>query len=114
MPSTQAEKYPHLRRAAARLDALKLAAGCVDCGYNKHPAALHFDHRDPETKLKALGWEPDTSRLHTRARLERYVTHVTAYCDVRCASCHAERTAAARQYTSTPRREQKALADTLW
>lgn len=83
MPSTQAEKYPHLRRAAARLDALKLEAGCVDCGYNKHPAALHFDHRDPETKLKALGWEPD-------------------------------RSAAARQYTSTPRREQKALADTLW
>ena len=26
------------------LDAYKLSIGCIDCGYNAHHAALHFDH----------------------------------------------------------------------
>jgi hypothetical protein len=30
--------------ARAFVDKIKLARGCTDYGYNKHPAALEFDH----------------------------------------------------------------------
>ena len=32
----------------ARIDKLKMAAGCQICGYNAHPAALSFDHFNPD------------------------------------------------------------------
>lgn len=80
------------------LDAMKLAAGCADCGYRAHPAALHFDHRDPATKRRDLGWVDDRSKLTTRRRLTRYLEHVETYCDIRCANCHAVRTMTERHW----------------
>ena len=41
-------KFYKERRTA--LDTIKTQSGCVDCGYNEHPAALQFDHIDPKTK----------------------------------------------------------------
>jgi len=82
----------NVKRAAEALDAYKLDRGCQDCGYRKHPAALHFDHVDPAMKLAALGWFPDRSKLVTPARLKTYLRHVERYCEVRCANCHTERT----------------------
>src|ERR1035438_1249037 len=32
------------------LQKIKMASGCVDCGYNLHPAALDFDHLVPSEK----------------------------------------------------------------
>lgn len=32
------------------INEIKMERGCVDCGYAPHPAALHFDHRDPSAK----------------------------------------------------------------
>lgn len=80
-----------VRLAARTLDALKLASGCVDCGYREHPAALQFDHVDPATKRRDLGWQVDRTRLTSDAKLTRYLDHVQAYCQVRCANCHAVR-----------------------
>ena len=82
----------HLRDAARVLDLYKTSRGCADCGYRAHPAALHFDHIDPQTKLPELGWQESRSKLTTRPRFERYLQHVEAYCEVRCANCHAVRT----------------------
>ena len=77
--------YYKKRYAAARvrLDAMKMAVGCIDCGYNKHPAALDYDHIGPKLRNVAqmlLGnWE----------RLLREVDK----CVVRCANCHRIKTA---------------------
>jgi hypothetical protein len=91
--TSKAVRDAHLAAVAHTLDALKIAAGCIDCGYNQHPRALHFDHRDPQTKRAALGWYDDRSKLLSKARLAKYLHHVETYCDVRCANCHAVRSA---------------------
>lgn len=103
MPSSPEVKYRRRREATAQagavLEAYKLAAGCLDCGFSAHPAALHFDHRDPSTKLKELGWYSDRSLVFNKTRLARFLAHVEKYCDVRCANCHSIRTAQSGQYT---------------
>lgn len=95
MPSTPEARARMARRnldeAARILDSLKTATGCTDCGYRTHPAALHFDHIDRSTKRRELGWYPDRSRLTTKRRLQAFLAHVTTYCEVRCANCHAVR-----------------------
>ncbi len=63
------------------LDAFKVKAGCVDCGYRSHHAALHFDHVRGKKKLnvsfaKSIG--------QARSEIEK--------CEVRCANCHAVKT----------------------
>ena len=62
----------------------KLAAGCMDCGYNKHFAALQFDHRPGEIKLFDLA----KSKWHTITKVKQEM----AKCDVVCANCHSIRT----------------------
>jgi len=70
---------------------MKLERGCVDCGYNAHPAALEFDHRDPADKDPLLvGGRTISSQLQRRWE---WVLAEVAKCDVRCANCHAVRTA---------------------
>lgn len=66
----------------------KKANGCEECGYNKHPAALHLDHINPDSKLvSATGKRvsPGTmlsySRIVFQAELDK--------CRVLCANCHA-------------------------
>lgn len=78
--------------AGRTIRALKMAAGCCDCGYREHPDALQFDHRDPATKRRDLGWRDCRSKLWNLTRLNAYLEHVAIYCDVRCANCHAIRT----------------------
>lgn len=65
------------------LAALKLTAGCIDCGYRKDPARLHFDHRDGTVKEFniAVGWGASWERL--LAEIEK--------CEVRCNPCHERR-----------------------
>lgn len=83
------EKYKIVRaknRAKRRgeMDEIKLARGCIDCGYNLAPEALHFDHRDPAEKEFSVGlriWSSWAKLLVEMAK-----------CDVRCANCHAIRT----------------------
>lgn len=73
-----------LRRQAIQewLRELKLASGCVDCGYNANVDALEWDHVDPEQKLCWVG------RNNTWASVKREMDK----CVVRCANCHKIRT----------------------
>ncbi len=54
----------------------KLAAGCANCGFSKHPAALDFDHVGE--KKFTVGNAPSLRRL----------VQEIAKCVVRCANCH--------------------------
>ena len=65
-------------------DDYKMERGCKVCGYNKHPAALHFHHRRSEEKLFEVSqWR---SRVYA---LDTLLTEMNK-CDVICANCHAE------------------------
>ncbi len=62
---------------------IKMERGCAVCGYDKHPAALHFDHIDPSTKKYSLG---------NNTVPKSKVLEEIAKCQVLCANCHAEKT----------------------
>jgi hypothetical protein len=68
----------------AFLDTIKVEFGCVDCGFNAAPEALHFDHRDKHTKRFQVGDSATRSAESLWAEI--------AKCDVRCANCHSIRT----------------------
>jgi hypothetical protein len=71
------------RRRQRKLDEvnrIKTESGCVDCGWNVHPAGLEFDH-DPEfVKVEAVSRLIPFSMDRIRAEI--------AKCDVVCANCH--------------------------
>lgn len=73
----------HLR-GRAFLWSLKSKSGCVDCGWNGHPAALDFDHIDPKTKRHGVG------RLTKRP--QELILREVAKCVIRCANCHRIKT----------------------
>jgi hypothetical protein len=72
------------KRRRAFLDALKLEAGCIDCGYNEYPCALDFDHRDPSDKTFNVG--------HGFGYNLDFLLEEIAKCDVRCSNCHRVKT----------------------
>lgn len=82
-----------LNRAAirARLGEIKVAAGCVDCGYNAHPNALDFDHVDG-TKVAGLSVMAQNQVAWSKIEAE------VAKCVVRCANCHRIKTIESREY----------------
>jgi transposase len=71
-------------RRRAKLKLIDAAGGsCILCGYDRHPAALHFHHLDPTEKRCTL------SRAgHTR-NLEEALEEAKK-CVLLCANCHAE------------------------
>jgi hypothetical protein len=78
-------------RTAARvtfLAEIKLKSGCVDCGFNKHPDALHFDHVRGR-KSFSFGGEG-------RYKPWKELYAEMAKCEVRCANCHSIKTAERR------------------
>jgi hypothetical protein len=91
-----ANRNDYIRREVARINkyrienralmlAYLLAHPCVDCGAT-NPVLLDFDHRDPAEK------KGNVSELAAR-KPWRLVLIEIAKCDVRCANCHARRTA---------------------
>jgi hypothetical protein len=60
---------------------IKIKSGCLKCGFNTHPAALEFHHRDPSTKKFRLGESRNYSWEACLVEIEK--------CDVLCANCHA-------------------------
>jgi hypothetical protein len=75
------------RRQVERVATIKLERGCIDCGFRAHPAALQFDHRDPNDKVAGVSF------LAMRSAPWAVIEAEIAKCDVRCANCHAIRTA---------------------
>jgi predicted nucleic acid-binding Zn-ribbon protein len=65
----------------------KLDRGCADCGYNKIPEALEFDHT-ADDKVRAVAF-----LLTQNVPFEQVVDEMEK-CDVVCANCHRERTVA--------------------
>jgi hypothetical protein len=69
---------------------------CMDCGFKPaHYAQMHFDHRDPKTKVGNVG---NMASSASAGRLEAEI----AKCDLVCANCHALRTVR-RGITGRPR-----------
>jgi hypothetical protein len=71
-------------RNQARIDEIKLARGCLDCGYDKDPRALDFDHLGTEPKIAGI------SEMITY-KWDRILTEIDKCC-VRCANCHRIKT----------------------
>lgn len=59
-----------------------LGGECSVCGYQKYYGALHFHHKDPETK--DMTWTK--LRLHSWDRVLQELDK----CELLCANCHAE------------------------
>jgi len=57
---------------------------CMDCNGRFLSFVMHFDHRDPKTKIESI------SRMHS-CSLEMIKNEI-AKCDIVCANCHAVRT----------------------
>lgn len=86
------------RRFAARrrewMQQEKLKCGCIDCGYNKHPAALDFDHVRGKKRFEVSKIKRSLKALKAEI----------AKCVVRCSNCHRIKTFNARQIAKDKRR----------
>lgn len=66
------------------IGAIKLKAGCADCGYRKYAEALDFDHlRDKTHDVGGM--------CNARFSKERILLEI-GKCEVVCANCHRHRT----------------------
>lgn len=76
---------PKMKRDGLRqwVRKLKMALGCSKCGYWICARALHFHHKDPETKNFEI------SRACTNKNRAQVLEEL-AKCRVLCANCHAE------------------------
>ena len=87
------EEIRRRRQNCVKMDARRRAAmgvlkhymgGCMDCGFNGHPAALDFDHRVGTDKCKNIGGM-------LRYPWAKILTEISK-CDLVCANCHRIRT----------------------
>lgn len=81
----RAASRARFERMIAQVNAIKIAAGCTDCGFAGHPSALDFDHIDPATKVANV-----SSLIRRRPWIQ--VAAEIAKCEVVCANCHRIRT----------------------
>ena len=65
------------------LSGYKTGIGCVDCGYNKHPAALQLDHEGKKS-IDIADARSSIKRLQEEIK--------NGECKVRCANCHSIKT----------------------
>lgn len=72
------------------MNALKLATGCMDCGYMAHVEALEYDHRPGEKKIDNVS---AMVRQPGRYSWDDVLAEI-AKCDLVCANCHRVRTTA--------------------
>ena len=85
---TNTAKSPRARKRAAKwrlAQIIKSDKGCVDCGYNKSPYALQFDHISDNKKANVSNLiRSDYSWVTIKAEIDK--------CEIVCANCHAIRT----------------------
>ena len=85
----RSESVARRRRKVKAILIAEAGGSCRLCGYEGHPAALHFHHLEPGAKRFALS-QQGVARSLERARAE------AAKCVLLCANCHAEVEAGAR------------------
>ena len=77
---------------------IKMASGCIDCGYAAHAEALQFDHTSDDKK-------GNVSDLIRSDYSWTTIVNEINKCEVRCANCHAVRTSQRKRvlegYSST-------------
>ena len=71
------------RRRRKLLDAIQLAIGCVECGYDENPVALQFDH--------VRGIKEWTVSSGITRNIYGLLDEIEK-CEVVCANCHMVRT----------------------
>jgi len=71
-----AQTNERITKVRRYLDVIKVKCGCVDCGYNKHPAALDFDHVNGKKILVS------SCKSIAAANIE------IEKCEARCSNCH--------------------------
>jgi ribosomal protein L32 len=64
---------------------IKIASGCIDCGYAAHAEALQFDHTGDDKK-------GNVSDLIRSDYSWTTIVNEINKCEVRCANCHAVKT----------------------
>ena len=82
-------RSPRARKRGAKwrlAGMIKLAQGCVDCGYNEHAIALQFDH------VRGIK-KSNVSDLIRRDYSWKTILKEIEKCEVRCSNCHAVMTA---------------------
>ncbi len=72
-------------RNRKRIKEYKLSKGCIDCGYNKHPAALEFDHLPQYIKINTVASLCYAAWDKIQAEIDK--------CEVVCSNCHSIRSA---------------------
>lgn len=70
---------------------LKLERGCAVCGYNSHPAALHFNHISGDKHFD-ISQDPKKAWGKLMAEVDK--------CEVLCANCHGIHTYENRHWHS--------------
>ena len=76
---------PLVDRKMKKIHDYQLERGCADCGYNRNPAALEFDHLPGTEKLFNIGEEIGNKSVESLwSEIEK--------CEVVCANCHNIRT----------------------
>jgi hypothetical protein len=81
-PRKYAREKKHRRFVRHLSNEVKLFMGCKQCGYNAHPKALEFHHRDPKTK------DFNVSAAVSGIGIVKFLTEISK-CDILCANCHA-------------------------
>lgn len=79
----RADSVARRRRKVKTILVAEAGGACMLCGYDRHPGALQFHHRDPAQKRFSLSAQGVTRSLE-RAREE------ARKCALLCANCHAE------------------------
>ncbi len=79
----RSERVAARRRRVKAILVEEAGGACRLCGYDRHPAALAFHHRDPETKAFGLA-RRGVTRSVAEARRE------AGKCVLLCSNCHAE------------------------
>ena len=86
-PENLEKRHQYLRDLWAErrelVNQIKMDSGCVDCGYNEHPAALQFDHVVGDKEFN-IGCRISSSWERVQKEIDK--------CVVRRACCHAVRT----------------------
>ena len=124
MKLTSDEYRKYLRdKRYRRINKYKMNKGCIDCGYNKHPKALCFDHKVREDKTELLDASKSGSNMSTlvcritpkdKIKNRQYLKDLfneIRKCEVRCQNCHSIKTWEERDYMPHVRKNKKIIQE---